>query len=608
MTTSSTSRGQECSELLCTNPTAFRTRSRPAWCDAHITQILRRGGVEPLEPFATPKAYRLTKCLTCGCEAHYRFEYTLEKNAVDEATCRACYWRQWGEEARQRQGFHPDDLPIPASEVKAKAEASGFEYLGALTDPSMREDPHLVRCRGCGRQSAERLGDIGWGCSCQNNRKSSSTPTAPKGSAAGTAKATRAKTLFKDSGLSAVAWWDHEVNDPAWWATATPKARREVAWCCPECGLRFTAKVLDMTFKATCPDCEEKRRAAFRVEYEQFKTTPVFDVPELLAAWADEADPRTVMVTGTHGLFRFRCSSGHHPRVDPYRYLGSGCPTCKGQATRATNRAAADADPASIRINPEIASQWHPSKNGRLRLAEISPDSRRKVWWRDPNCGHEWQDTTANRDKYARLRCPQCRTILDSLAYHYPELAAEWAPENPLTAWHVRPFASTNFVPAWVCSTDPGHRWQAALASRSNGAGCPECREHGKSQVELEYCAAVERAFGTARSGELIRHNAFQRRSSWTVDISVELADGRRLAIEYDGAYWHADKADIDRDKSIDLLAAGFVVVRLREHPLGPLPVQDRRYIEFTVYATAPEPEGVIAQVRQWALDQLPQS
>ncbi|MFV8403022.1 MULTISPECIES: zinc-ribbon domain-containing protein [Dermabacter] len=31
-----------------------------------------------------------------------------------------------------------------------------------------------------------------------------------------------------------------------------------------------------------------------------------------------------------------------------------------------------------------------PTKNGNLRLADVSPESRRMVWWRDPVCGHEF--------------------------------------------------------------------------------------------------------------------------------------------------------------------------------------------------------------------------
>ncbi|HZJ07902.1 MAG TPA: hypothetical protein VFD59_20935 [Nocardioidaceae bacterium] len=57
---------------------------------------------------------------------------------------------------------------------------------------------------------------------------------------------------------------------------------------------------------------------------------------------------------------------------------------------------------------------------------------------------------------------------------------------------------------------------------------------------------------------------------SWTVDILASTPERAGLAIEYDGAYWHAgdDKTAVDVAKSHDFLAAGYLVVRLREHPL----------------------------------------
>lgn len=98
---------------------------------------------------------------------------------------------------------------------------------------------------------------------------------------------------------------------------------------------------------------------------------------------------------------------------------------------------------------------------------------------------------------------------MDSLAYHYPELAAEWSPENPLSAWQIRPTSQTRFIPTWVCSHKPEHVWQVPLASRAAGAGCPECRDHGKSRVELAHHAAAELAFGRASSGQSVRHETF---------------------------------------------------------------------------------------------------
>ncbi|MGV9267576.1 zinc-ribbon domain-containing protein [Kitasatospora sp. NPDC003701] len=583
---------QLCADPGCSLPAAFRTRSRDAWCDSHITEILRSGGLEPLEPFTKPTAWRLTRCLACGCEAHYRFEYTLANNAAGVATCRACYWRQWAQEDRLLRGAYADMTPVPAAQAQAHAEQNGYDYLAPLTAPSLGEDPHHVRCRHCGRLSADRLGDIAFGCRCRTNpSRARQTPNAP---------GEKQRALLKDSGLPVLDWWDHEANDSAQWETVTVTARRELAWRCPDCALQFTARVSDMLHSRQCPGCEPERRAEWEAEYERLRETPVADIPELLEAWADDQDPRTVFVADHGPLRRFRCPQGHHPRVSPHTYLRSGCPSCRGRETLSADLEVAGPAPAPFRIGPELASQWHPTRNGRVRLAKISPRSRRAVWWQDPDCGHEWQDTPEQRDKGQRLRCPECRTILDSLGFHFPDLAAEWSAANPVSAWQVRPTAQTSFVPAWVCSANPEHVWQAPLPSRANGSGCPECREHGKSQVELNHHRSAERAFGKASSGQAVRHDAFVRRGVWSVDITVDLPDGRKLAVEYDGSYWHVDKADIDVEKSRDLLAAGYLVARLREHPLPPLPIDDPGYAEFTVHSTAPDPDGVIERVRQW--------
>ncbi|MFD8478026.1 zinc-ribbon domain-containing protein [Kitasatospora sp. NPDC059673] len=585
---------QLCAAPGCSQPTAYRTRSRDAWCDEHITEILRTGGLEPLEPFQKPTAWRLTRCLNCGCEAHYRLEYTLDQNAAGQATCRACYWRQWALDARRNQGPYADLTPVPVEQARAHAEQHGYDYLAPLTDPSLADDPHHVRCRYCGRQSAERLGDIAFGCRCGTNpSRARQTSNAP---------GEKNRELLKDSGLPVLAWWDHEANEAAQWETVTVTALREVAWRCPDCALRFTARVSHMLHNQQCPACEPRRRAEREAELARLEVTPVADVPELLEAWADEEDPHTVFVAADLTLRRFRCPQGHHPRVSPLRYLRSGCPSCRSLKTSAARQEIEAVEAAPFRLSPEIGAQWHPTRNGRISLAKISPKSRRTVWWQDPVCGHEWQDTPEQRDKGQRLRCPECRTILDSLAFHFPDLAAEWSPANPLSPWQVRPTAQTAFVPAWACPS--GHTWQAPLASRTNGSGCPECREHGKSQVELSHHRAAERVFGTAASGQSVRHSAFARRAQWSIDITTVLPDGRKLAIEYDGAYWHADKTALDADKSRDLLAAGYLVARLREHPLPPLPVEHPDYAEFTVHSTAPRPEEVIERVKNWATGQ----
>ncbi|MGB3286521.1 exonuclease domain-containing protein [Mycolicibacter algericus] len=157
---------QVCSEPGCGNTAAFRTRSKSTWCDEHIAQIQWQGGIKPLEPFTRTDDWQLTECLVCAVTAHYRFVYTLDKNQVGEATCRACFWRGWAAHQRSLLVGVSDLSPVPYEESQAHAEGNGYDYLGPLTAPSLPYDPHHVRCRRCGRISAQRLGDIGFGCEC----------------------------------------------------------------------------------------------------------------------------------------------------------------------------------------------------------------------------------------------------------------------------------------------------------------------------------------------------------------------------------------------------------------------------------------------------------
>ncbi|ABH00632.1 conserved hypothetical protein (plasmid) [Rhodococcus jostii RHA1] len=573
---------QECSTTDCGRPAAFATRSEPAWCLDCIDNLVRAGGLEPAEPFTKPSTWRLTTCRTCGVQAHYRLEYIIGNNAAGIATCRACHWKAW----RGNRGPRPG-ATLDRGKITRRLDEFGYELIDPLDEVSDDGDgPLVAKCRRCGRIRAARMGDFGWRCNCSRNTRSSN-PASPR----------PGRLLLSESDSPALQWWDHERNDEATFRTVTVRATRACQWRCPECGRRFEAKVSAMAERPTCPDCSARRHAEWKSEYAQWQTTPVAEVPELAAAWADDADPREVMVAGSWKLRRFRCPNGHQPRISPLTFMSSGCPHCRGAKTAAAKKWLAD-------TSPEIAGQWHPTLNGKHSPQNVVWDSQRMVWWRADCCGHEWQDTVRARDKYQRLRCPACRTFLGSLAWDDPGLAAEWSPANPLTAWNVRPHTSTPFVPEWICATNPGHTWQAPLSSRSNGAECPDCREAGKSRVELAHHAAAEELFGNARSGVAMKDKAFTTRKSWTTDISVSVNE-HTLVIEYDGAYWHSAPAKVlvDERKSRDLLAAGCLVVRLREDDLPTLGIDHPRYREVRAHSTVARPGPVMEDIRDWVTD-----
>lgn len=537
--------------------------------------------LESVEPFSSPRARWLTRCRICKAECHYLLKYLLELQTRNEPSCRRCYWIQWSTNTlMQAETGGPVDVATQAAHL----EKNNYFPIEALVELPWGDYPILTKCRSCGRQQAQRMGDIGWGCSCVANPKSG-TKKVPG--------AAKKKNLFIDSKSPALTWWNAEANDEAFLRTVTVLAHRSCAWVCPDCGHHFEATVREMAEHPTCPPCEEARSSAWHAEYERLQNTPIAEVPELLSAWDDDASPWVETVAGSD-LRKFKCQNGHHPRVRPYLYYTSGCPYCRAAATSAGKPMLADE-------LPEISGQWHPTLNGKWAPANVGPTSNRLVWWLASCCGHEWQETVSQRNKRPRYLCPNCDTILDSLAWSDPGMADEWGPTNPLTAWQVRPTGATSFMPVWVCSVDPDHHWEASLSSRYAGSDCPECRQSGKSKIELEYFEAAQMIFGSAKSGPKLNHSIFAPRKHWTVDILVESND-QKVAIEYDGSYWHSPTAKhlIDESKSRDLLAADYLVVRLREDNLTGLGIDDANYLELQVFSLAPRPEQTMTEISQW--------
>ena len=194
---------------------------------------------------------------------------------------------------------------------------------------------------------------------------------------------------------------------------------------------------------------------------------------ELLAQWNPTRNggltPRDLSY-GSKRKVWWRCGEGHEWQavVHTRTGSGSGCPVCAGkQVLPGVN------DLASR--YPELAAQWHPSKNAPWTPADVLPGSHKKVWWRCEK-GHEWQAIVKSRA--SGCGCPVCahREIVsgdNDLASAYPELARQW---HPTRNGALRPedvAAGTRRKVWWRC--EKGHEWQATVASRADGAGCPVC-------------------------------------------------------------------------------------------------------------------------------------
>ena len=78
--------------------------------------------------------------------------------------------------------------------------------------------------------------------------------------------------------------------------------------------------------------------------------------------------------------------------------------------------------------NPNLAKEWHPTRNGDLMANMVMPNSNKKVWWLG-ECGHEWEAIVGVRNRGAK--CPICSsrqtlTGFNDIKTRYPELQDEW--------------------------------------------------------------------------------------------------------------------------------------------------------------------------------------
>jgi hypothetical protein len=145
---------------------------------------------------------------------------------------------------------------------------------------------------------------------------------------------------------------------------------------------------------------------------------------------------------------------------------GTGCPYCAGYRTAPENSFGV--------LHPQLAREWHPTKNGTLLPKDVSSLSGRKVWWVCSK-GHEWFAYIFSRTE--GRGCPCCSGLKASkehcLQAHNPELAKEWHPEKngKTTPSDVTPFSGSKRW--WLCKH--GHEWEATIANRAKGRGCPYC-------------------------------------------------------------------------------------------------------------------------------------
>lgn len=155
--------------------------------------------------------------------------------------------------------------------------------------------------------------------------------------------------------------------------TIDPKAIKsgcnsKALWYCPKCGGEYEMVVHNKVIGQGCPYCSGKR------VLKGFNDLATLS-PELIEEWDyDKNSPLTPdkVTKGSNKKVWWKCKKGHKwEAAIVKRSAGRGCPICSGQKVLIGYN-----DLATLK--PDLAKQWHPTKNNSLQPDMVSLNSRKK--------------------------------------------------------------------------------------------------------------------------------------------------------------------------------------------------------------------------------------
>ena len=229
----------------------------------------------------------------------------------------------------------------------------------------------------------------------------------------------------------------------------TSHSHKRAWWKC-EGGHEWEAVINNRTSNGTtCPYCSGR------------VPTPTSSLgylrPDLVAEWHPTKNKVTPydVAQYTQRAVWWKCEQGHEwkANVANRTNMGSGCPYCKGNLHTPETCLAA--------VYPEIASEWHPTKNDRTPH-EVTKSGKYVAWWKCSVCDQEWRTSVNNRtDKNSG--CPTCKTGLSSSEAEirlWAEMVHVFGQENVRHRYRDLGFELDIFIPALRAGIEyDGLRW-----------------------------------------------------------------------------------------------------------------------------------------------------
>lgn len=261
--------------------------------------------------------------------------------------------------------------------------------------------------------------------------------------------------------------WDFEKNYPLTPENVSYGSNKKVFWNCKKCDTIWNARISHRSGGSGCPKC---------AKHPPIKESILKVWPEVVKIWHPTKNELTpdIVSRGSDIRVWWKCNKNHEWEAPVYSVYtnnkkgNSGCPYCHGNKIDKNNCLA--------NLFPEIAKEWHPTKNGDITPYDVGKGSAKRVWWKCEK-GHEWK-TSVGIKTAQKTGCPYCNNSKlsheNNLAVKNPEIALLWHPTKNGNVTPNMVTSKTHDVYWWQCKK--GHEWKTRVGHLVSGvSSCPKC-------------------------------------------------------------------------------------------------------------------------------------
>ena len=330
---------------------------------------------------------------------------------------------------------------------------------------------------------------------------------------------------YADDHLILMTEWDYETNiiDPS---TVAVKSNKLANWICPK-GHKYTKVISKRIYGEGCPNCIRARGTSFPEQCFFFYTKKcypdavnsykeLFDngmeldiyIPSIRTGieydgifWHDNnALPREekkyqICKEKQVRLFRIKegTFTGFSENADRIWYIPKKCDNAQldlyikdflklltffstdlpdvnvaRDKTEILEYKTLRLEDSLMYLHPEIAKEWHPTKNGKLTPDLFTPGSSEKVWWLCSKGGNEGQSSIANRAAEDTILTKRGSLDKERCLLDWDYEANEHGPEYYTNG--------SGEIVSWRCHKC-GYKWKTPVCDRTRDHknGCPLC-------------------------------------------------------------------------------------------------------------------------------------